>query len=163
MQTYYLGKEWNGSEFTEYYFQIKKNENLLIEKYNGKSRKVFLLVETVKGDFTTVEVKRELKYENQSNDIIEKIDRIKVLKYIQKKLKPPVGKVYFSKSKGETIEISKMNTVHIMNSAIKKIRDYFDNLKIDKDTDFAQFRKKIEAWTEDTEVKDLVEELATRF
>jgi len=162
MQTYYLGKEWNGSDFTEYFFQKKKNENLLIERNKNKSRRVFQLIEDIKGNLTTVEVKRDIKYENLEEDIIMSIDRIKVLNHIKKKLNPIKGKTYFSKSKGEVIEISKMNTVHIMNSVVKKARDYFDNLKLEKETTFKQFQTKLEGWTDDVEIKDLVEELVSR-
>lgn len=71
-------------------------------------------------------------------------------------------KYYFSNSKKELMPIKEMNTMYLMNSIAKKIRDYFDSLKVDNTFTVSIFKNRLEAWTDDKTIQSLVNELATR-
>jgi hypothetical protein len=71
-------------------------------------------------------------------------------------------KWHYSERKNTWISIKEMNKIYIMNSTIKKIKKYFNNLKIEKTSTVDDFKKKVAGWSEDEEVKSLVNELNQR-
>lgn len=73
-----------------------------------------------------------------------------------------VSKFYYSNSKEEWIEISKMATPYIMNSIIKNARDYYDTLKTSKECSVEDFFKLMEKWIENPVTKSLADELTKR-
>lgn len=72
------------------------------------------------------------------------------------------SKFYYSTSKKEWLEISKMATPHIMNSVIKNIRDYYDVFKVDGDCSIPDFFDKLQKWTDDKVLVTLTQELNKR-
>lgn len=113
-------------------------------------------------EIITYRTRDNTKIEGTINAIFDICKRLGETVDISKLSSFDKSKYYYSVSKEQWIPIKEMNSAHIMNSVAKKIRDYFQELKVAKTDSVPEFLEKLELWTNDQIIKSLVDELTTR-
>ena len=117
----------------------------------------------------------EIKYKSKSGVVLSgTIDQVlAILKITGEELDlnklegADKDKYYLSSSKG-LVKISDMNTKHIQNVICQKLNNYFSDLRttINKnkgDVNIRTFFEKLEGWTKEVEINNLVNELNSRL